>query len=285
MACADVSGATHGRPKARTWLITGATGDTGRRLVEAALARGDNVAALTDLSDDLDDLAARHGGALLRPAIDIADRSAVAAGLRQVREHFGRLDVVVCNTGSGVLGAVEELAEPEVRSQFDANFFGTLWVIQAALPWLRAAGGGRVLIVSGLLGLACLPGTGGYSASKAAIEALAESLASEVAAFGIRVTVVEPGPLGSDLADASACAAPLAPYAHVHAAVGASLASMSAADPDIVGPALLSLVDADDPPPRFFIGSLAARLALHLHAERLRTWRAWAEAGADCEDG
>ncbi|SFP40420.1 NADP-dependent 3-hydroxy acid dehydrogenase YdfG [Variovorax sp. OK605] len=263
----------------KIWFVTGSSRGFGRRFVEAALSRGDKVAATARDVASLSDLVVAHGDAILPLALDVTDKSAVVAAVKQAHTHFGRLDVVVNNAGYGVFGFVEELTEEQVRAQFDTNVYGTLWVTQAVLPYLRAQGSGHIIFLSSLLGLASFPSTGVYSASKAAVEGLADSLAQEVAAFGIKVTVVEPGPFGTEFAGSSIYSTPVAGYEQVRAATNESFASMQMADPSIVGPALLKIVDAQTPPLRIFFGPLAAQVVPHVYAERLKTWETWAAVG------
>ena len=111
----------------------------------------------------------------------------------QAHRHFGRLDVIVSNAGYGYMGALEELEPEQTKASFDTNVFGTLWVIQAALPILRAQGSGHILTVSSIGGVIGFPTGGTYTATKFAVEAMSEALAAEVAAFGIKVTIIEPG--------------------------------------------------------------------------------------------
>jgi NAD(P)-dependent dehydrogenase (short-subunit alcohol dehydrogenase family) len=120
--------------------------------------------------------------------------------VRAAHEHFGRLDVAVNNAGVGLFGAIEETSEEQARAQFDTNFFGSLWVVQAALPLLRDQGGGHIVQVSSFLGVTALPFLGLYNATKWAVEGLIQSLAGEVAQFGIRTTLIEPGLFGTDWA-------------------------------------------------------------------------------------
>ncbi|MEO8122028.1 MAG: SDR family NAD(P)-dependent oxidoreductase, partial [Rhodoferax sp.] len=263
----------------KIWFITGTSRGFGRRFVEAALSRGDKVAATARNTASLADLVAAHGNAILPLSLDVTDKSAVNAAVKQAHEHFGRLDVVVNNAGYGVFGTIEELTEENVRALFDTNVFGALWVTQAALPFMRAQGSGHIIMLSSLLGVAAFPTTGAYSASKAAIEGIADSLAQEVAAYGIKVSIIEPGPFGTDFAASSVYSEPLAAYKELHEAVNASFATMPVADPGIVGPELLKVIDADKPPLRIFFGPLAAQVVPHVYAERLKTWDAWAHVG------
>ncbi len=163
------------------------------------MLRGDNVAAATRSTEDL--LAAVGGldaSRLLALDLDVRDEAAVAQAIRATTERFGGLDVVVNNAGYGFLAAVEEVTDAEARRMFDVQVFGVWNVLRAALPILRAQGSGHVINVSSILGLTTFPGWGLYSAGKYALEGLSGSLAAEVAEFGVKVTVVEPGYMRTD---------------------------------------------------------------------------------------
>src|SRR5689334_16301028 len=170
----------------KVWFITGTSRGFGRVWAEAALERGDRVAATARDIAALDPLAEAYGDAVLPLELDIRDRDAAFAAVAAAHAHFGRIDVVVNNAGYGLFGAVEDVTEAQAREQLDTNLFGTLWVTQAVLPFLRAQGGGHILQMSSIAGLASWPMLGLYHASKWAIEGLTDSLAQEVGRFGIR---------------------------------------------------------------------------------------------------
>ncbi|MBN9634842.1 MAG: SDR family NAD(P)-dependent oxidoreductase, partial [Actinobacteria bacterium] len=178
---------------AKVWFITGTSRGFGREWTAAALERGDKVAATARDVSTLDDLVAKYGDALLPIALDVTDRDADFAAVQAAHDHFGRLDVVVNNAGYGQFGFIEELSEAEARDQIETNVFGALWVTQAALPYLRAQGGGHLIQVSSIGGISAFAGLGAYHASKWALEGFSQSLAAEVERFGIRVTLIEPG--------------------------------------------------------------------------------------------
>src|SRR5262245_21051 len=161
----------------KTWFITGASRGFGRVWAEAALARGDRVAAT---ARDIATLDALAGDDFLPLTLDVTDREACFDAVRHAHGHFGSLDVVVNNAGYGLFGPVEEASEAQARRQLDTNFFGALWVTQAALPFLREQGSGHILQVSSIGGIAAFPTVGIYNASKWALEAMSESLAQEV---------------------------------------------------------------------------------------------------------
>lgn len=177
----------------KVWFITGTSRGFGREWTIAALDRGDRVAATARDTSTLDDLKAKYGDALLPIALDVNDREADFAAVRQAHEHFGRLDVVVNNAGYGQFGFIEELTEQEARAQIETNVFGALWVTQAALPYLRAQRSGHILQVSSIGGITAFQNVGIYNASKWALEGFSQSLAQEVASFGIHVTLIRLG--------------------------------------------------------------------------------------------
>ena len=136
-----------------------------------------------------------YGDALLPIRLDVTDRDADFAAVKQAHDHFGRLDIVVNNAGYGQFGFVEELSEQEARDQIETNVFGALWITQAALPYLREQGSGHIIQVSSIGGITAFPDVGMYHASKWALEGFSQSLAQEVAPFGVHVTLIEPGGL------------------------------------------------------------------------------------------
>ncbi|QKZ17136.1 SDR family oxidoreductase [Streptomyces chartreusis] len=268
----------------KIWFVTGSSRGFGRHFVEAALSRGDKVAATARNIDSLSDLVASYGDAVLPLALDVTDKAAVAATVKQAHEHFGRLDVVVNNAGYGLFGAVEELSEKEVRDQFETNFFGALWVTQEVLPYLRGQGSGHIVQISTVGGVATFPTLGGYNASKWALEGLSEALAGEVASFGVKVTLVEPGGFATDWAGASAVQAqPIPAYDGAREAVVAGFSAFKIGDPSASGPALLKIVDAETPPLRVFFGTAPLQIVPQLYAERLKMWEEWADVSAEAE--
>lgn len=161
----------------KTWFITGASRGFGRIWAEAALERGDKVTATARKLDDVADLAARFGDAVLPLALDVTNSERVKHVVNQAYKHFGRLDVLVNNAGAALLAATEEAGDDEIRDLFDANYIGMVRVLRAALPLLRQQGSGHVLGVSSGLGITSMPLIGFYCATKWAVEAMHEALA------------------------------------------------------------------------------------------------------------
>ena len=257
---------------ARTWFITGTSRGFGSEWAQAALERGDNVAATARDVTQLTPLVQRYGHAVLPLTLDVTDRDAVYAAVQQASSHFGSLDIAVNNAGYGHFGMVEELTEAELRAQLEVNFFGAVWVTQAVLPIMRSQRSGRILQVTSEGGVRAFPGIGAYHASKWALEGLSESLSQEVAAFGIHITNVEPGPYATDwLARGARHSDPHPDYAEVHQA---SAQQFQTGDPSATKAAILKIVDAEQPPLRIFLGKSFDDVA-DLYDERLRTWRDW----------
>ena len=197
----------------KTWFITGTSKGFGRIWAEAALERGDRVAATARDASTLDDLAAKHGDRVLPIQLDVTDRAAVFAAVEQAVEHFNGIDIVVNNAGFGLFGTIEEVTEQQARDQIETNVFGALWVTQAVIPYLRVQGSGHILQVSSIGGISAFPNLGIYNASKWALEAFSQSLAAEVKPFGIAVTIVEPTAYSTDWAGPSSVhAEPLPQY-------------------------------------------------------------------------
>jgi NAD(P)-dependent dehydrogenase (short-subunit alcohol dehydrogenase family) len=257
----------------KVWFITGASRGFGRIWTEAALRRGDLVAASARDPRSLDDLVAIYGDALLPLRLDVTDRDEVFEAVRRTADRFGRLDVVVNNAGYGHFGAVEELTEAEIRAQMETNFFGALWVLQAALPIMREQGSGHLVNVTSEGGVRAFPGIGAYHASKWALEGLSESLVKEVRDLGIQVTNVEPGPYGTGwLEVGSRRSTPIVAYDWLRADTDA----FEIGDPDATVSALFAIVDAEEPPLRVFFGK-SFEPVREEHMARIAEWERWQE--------
>lgn len=263
----------------KVWFVTGASRGFGRIWTEAALARGDKVAATARGAAALDDLSRKFGGNVLPLALDVTDHDAVVAAVNAAHRHFGRLDVVLTNAGYGLTGAFEETALDEVRANFDTNVIGTFSTIKAALPLLREQRRGHILAVSSVGGLVTFPLYSIYQATKFAVEGMVQALAQEVAGFGIKVTLIEPGPFMTDfLAPTSLKTATPTP---VYAPIREQLAKMFTADmlgdPNATVDAILKVVDADEPPLHFILGPLLP-LVKQVYSARIQSWEQWEDA-------
>ena len=262
----------------KTWFITGASRGLGRAWTEAALARGDKVAACVRNKETLAELSKTYGSSLLPIELDVRGEDAVQDAVRVAATTFGRLDVVVANAGYAIFGTVEETDTKNAREQFETNFFGTLWVVQAALPYLRKQGSGHILITSSLAGIITFPTAGVYNASKWAVEGLGETLAAEVSDFGIKITLVEPGGYDTDWRGNSSTHLTAMPeYDGLRGRLKAAAGARKLGNPAATGEAILRIVDTPTPPLRLFLGEFNLGIAQKQYADRLATWEAWAD--------
>jgi NAD(P)-dependent dehydrogenase (short-subunit alcohol dehydrogenase family) len=260
----------------KVWFITGCSKGFGRIWAEAALERGDKVATTARDASTLEPLAEKYGDSVLTLALDVQDMDADYAAVGQAHEKFGRLDVVVNNAGYGLFGTVEEVSAEQARDQIETNLFGALWVTKAALPFMREQGSGHIIQVSSIGGVTAFPGIGMYHASKWALEAFSQSLSLEVADFGINVTSVEPQGYSTDWSGPSAIQAEqMSAYDGVRAKNAARRGSMKPGDPEASGPAILKLVDAEEPPLRCFFGANAFGIVRPDYESRLASWEEW----------
>ena len=260
----------------KVWFITGTSKGFGRVWAEAALERGDKVAATARDASTLAPLAEKYGEDVLTMALDVQDRDADFAAVEKAHEAFGRLDVVVNNAGYGLFGAIEEVSEEEARDQIETNLFGALWVTQAALPIMRAQGSGHIIQVSSIGGVTAFPEVGLYHASKWGLEAFSQSLSQEVADFGIDVTLVEPQGYSTDWSGPSSIrAAAMDVYEPMREGRRKQLGARRRGDPEATGAAILKLVDAEKPPLRCFFGATAFDIVRPDYESRIAGWEEW----------
>src|ERR1700683_2668129 len=268
----------------KVWFITGTSKGFGRVWAEAALARGDRVAATARDVKTLDPLVERYGERIAALTLDVTDKAAVDNTISEAHSRFGRLDVVINNAGYGLFGTIEEVSEAEARAQLETNLFGALWVTQAALPIMRAQRSGHIIQVSSIGGVNAFPTVGLYHASKWGLEGFSQSLAAEVADFGIKVTIVEPGGFATDWGGASAKrAAQMEIYDGARAKIAAVRSNSTAGDPNATGAALLKVVDATDPPLRIFLGSSGLPMTRAEYARRIETWEKWNDVSIEAQ--
>ena len=270
----------------RVWLITGASRGLGRAFAEAALAAGDRVVAIARTAEQLDQLAEEHGRDRVLPVrADVTERAAVFAAVERAVARFGRVDVVVNNAGVMWLGAVEEFSEQEARAAIEVNFFGALWVTQAVAPHLRAQRAGRLLQISSVAGVATGATAGLYSAAKFALEGMSEALAQELAPFGVKVTIVEPGGYWTDLYRTGLYyAQPIAAYDPLREEPedGTAIEAKDS-EPHHAAEAVMKLVASDDPPLRLVLGSAVLDAMIDVTRRRIETWEQWQEVSRAAE--
>ena len=261
----------------KVWFITGTSRGFGRVWADAALKRGDKVAATARKLESIADLKEKYGENVLTLELDVTKPDQVKAAVEQAHAHFGKLDIVLNNAGYSLVGIIEEASADDVRALYETNILGPIAVIQAALPLLRAQGYGHILGTSSNLGHVTLPVIGYYCSSKWAFEAIHESLALEVKDFGIKVTIIEPGAYATEFGSQESLkfAAGLDIYEDFKTQFFGGLRSMERGDPNATPEALFKIVDAENPPLRFNLGSHNLPWVRTAYADRLATWEAW----------
>lgn len=270
----------------QVWFITGASSGFGLALSKAVLARGGRVAAAVRTPDEpavteLQDL----GGDRVRVVrLDVTHPEQVHVAVEEAVTHFGHLDVVVNSAGRGSFGSLEETPDAEVRDLFDINLFGSLNVTRAVLPTLRSQRRGHLVQISSLAGIAPpAPGLAAYAATKFAVEGMCEVVAKEVAHFGVRVTIVEPGDFRTGFGSSLHVTPPELPdYADSVGAAAQAFASMDSAqlgDPDKAAVAIIDVVTSPHPPLRLALGADAIDGIAKKLTDQLAVGQAWESAG------
>jgi NAD(P)-dependent dehydrogenase (short-subunit alcohol dehydrogenase family) len=265
---------------ARTWLITGASRGFGRHLTEAVLETGDQVIATARRPEQLGDLVARYGERVRAVALDVTDAAAASNAVKEATHAFGGLDVVVNNAGYGNSAPIEEMAEDDFRAQIETNLFGVVNVTRAALPVLRAQRSGVFVQFSSIGGrVGGTPGMGAYQTAKFAVEGFSEVLAREVAPFGVKVVIVEPGAFRTDWQGSSMEIHPVGPdYEETVGAIHRYRRENDGTqpgDPARAAKIIIVVVGSDDPPRRLLLGSdavAAARRAAEIRAAETEKW-------------
>jgi NADP-dependent 3-hydroxy acid dehydrogenase YdfG len=261
----------------KVWFITGASRGFGRVWAEAALERGDKVAATARNTDSLAALTKKYGDNVLPLELDVTKPGQAATAVAQAQANFGQLDIVLNNAGYSLVGTIEEASAEEVKAMYETNVFGALAVIQAALPLLRKQGGGHILGTSSNLGHVTMPVIGYYCSTKWAFEAIHESLAAEVKGFGIKVTIIEPGAYATEFGsqDSLKFAAGMDIYSDFKTQFFGRLKDLERGDPNATPQALFQIVDAENPPLRFNLGSHNLPWVRAAYEERLALWEKW----------
>lgn len=247
----------------KTWMITGASAGLGRLMAEHLLARGDKVAATVRNAQVLEDLVAAHGDALRVYTMDLTDIQAVHSTVERAFAYFGRIDTIVSNAGYGVLGAAEDATDTQIRHIVDKNLISSITLICAAIPYLRAQGGGHVLQLSSEGGQIAYPGFSLYHATKWGIEGFVEALSKELAPFDIQFTLVQPGPTATNFVAGTVRPALSAPYENtpvddVRRGIDSGVFAVTG-DADKVVQRMIEISDSGQAPLRLTLGASAYR--------------------------
>ncbi|HEY1542292.1 MAG TPA: oxidoreductase [Xanthobacteraceae bacterium] len=264
----------------RVWFVTGASSGFGRAISDAIIKQGGRLVATARDADSLRPVVAQDGERTLALPLDVTDAAAAKTAIDKAIARFGRIDVVVNNAGYGHVGAIEECTEEELRHQVDVDFFGVVNVTRAALPHMRKQRSGHFVQMSSLNGIEGLPGGAFYAASKFAVEGFSESLASEVAHLGIKVTIVEPAPFRTRFLSSKSAkwSRPIDDYADSVGKVRDMLKAMDGkqpGDPARAAQAIIQAVGSKNPPLRLPLGKMAVehiRAALDAEGKELDAW-------------
>lgn len=270
----------------KVWFISGSSRGFGRIWTEAALQRGDKVAATARKLESIADLKGKYGENVLTLRMDVTQPDQVQSAVKAAHDHFGRLDVVFNNAGYSLVGMIEEASADDIRALYETNVLGPVSVIQAALPLLRKQGKGHIVGTSSGVGHLAYPVIGYYCSSKWAFEAIHESLAAEVKQFGIDVTIIEPGAYATEFGsqDSIKFAQSIDWYNDFKGQFVEGLRKMEQGDPKATPEAIFEVVDAEQPPLRLFLGSHNLPEIREAYAQRLKTWEEW-EAVSNAAQG
>lgn len=272
----------------KVWLITGCSSGLGRALAECVLERGGRVVATARDAGSLSGLVSRWPETCAALALDVTDTNRVRHAVEESVRLFGRLDVLVNNAGYGLVGAVEEVSDAQIRRNFEVNFFGALDLLRAALPHFREAKSGHVINISAAAAISNYPGFGIYGAAKCALEGLSESLAAEGRAFGLKVTVVQPGPFRTDFISRSLEQAEhsIPAYEGSSGKFAKFIAGMDGkqpGDPALAAIAICDAVEAERPPLRLVLGKYACEKVRRGLSQRESELKAWEAAGLSAD--
>jgi NAD(P)-dependent dehydrogenase (short-subunit alcohol dehydrogenase family) len=260
---------------AKTWFITGISSGLGRSMTEKLLARGDRVVGTVRKPDTVNDLKKRYGDRLTVATLDLTDTAAIRSVIDTAFGAMGRMDVIVSNAGYGLFGAGEEVTDEQIRHQIETNLIGSIQLIRAALPRLRAQGGGRILQVSSEGGQVAYPNFSLYHATKWGIEGFVESVAQEVRPFNIELTLIEPGATATDFGKGLVSPPPLAAYENTPAGEIRRMIQSGKfplkGDANKTAQAIIDCAECNPAPKRLTLGSDAYQRVRAALTERLAT--------------
>ncbi|MCU1223933.1 MAG: 3-oxoacyl-[acyl-carrier protein] reductase [Edaphobacter sp.] len=264
----------------KVWLVTGSASGLGRDIAEAVLASGDRLLATARDPHRLNDLVERYGEQVQTAALDVADEAAAKAAVAKAVDVFGRLDVVVNNAGYGDVSPFEQVSSESFRALIDTNFFGVVYMTRAAIPVMRKQKSGFIFQISSVGGRIAVPGNAAYHAAKWAVGGFTETIAQEVAPFGVKVCALEPGGMRTNWGKRATEGIPeLLP--EYEPSVGAFIKMLQdhwgheMSDPAKVAQVILQLVSKDELPAHLLLGSDAVQYARFAEEKRESDDKAW----------
>ncbi len=261
----------------KVWLITGSSRGLGRVWTEAALQRGDKVAATARNIDSIAGFKEKYGDNVLTLPLDVTQAAQVKDAVKTAHDYFGKLDIVINNAGYSLVGTVEEATADEIRALYETNVLGPVSVIREVLPIMRKQGYGHILGTSSNLGHFVIPMIGYYCSSKWAFEAIHESLAAEVKPFGIKVTIIEPGAYATEFGSQHSLkfAETLPQYDDLRTAIFGDISKYEQGHPEATASAVLKVTDTENPPLRLFLGRQNLDRIRETYTDRLKVWEEW----------
>lgn len=258
----------------KSWLITGASRGIGRALTEEVLLKGDSVIAFARDVAPLEKLKIEYGKSLDILSVDISDRQRVFKSIEACFAKHKQIDVVVNNAGQLLYGMLEEVTEEQARYHMDVNFFGTLWMSQAIVPYLRKQGFGHILQVSSIGSMGGFASVGMYSASKAALDAVSEALAMEIKDFGIKLTILQPGGYATELfTRGTTYTKEMEEYTNLRTKLAELWAESDDANPSKAANVIVETVELDNPPQRLILGSSAYNQIFEIIDTKIKTYK------------
>jgi len=266
------------RQKEKVWFITGASRGFGRIWTEAALERGDKVAATARNINSIAALKETYGDKVLLLEVDVTNAAQVQNAIAEAYGYFGKLNVVFNNAGYSLVGTIEESHPDEVKAMYETNIIGSIHVIQAALPIMRTQGYGHILGTSSAVGIYSNPLIGYYCSSKFAFEAIYDSLSKEVAAFDIKVTMIEPGAYNTEFGSPDSLKRAdknLEVYDDLKNNLMQKLQKLERGNPLATPGAIFAVVDAENPPLRLLLGKNDLPHIQQVYTERIQEWEDW----------
>lgn len=261
----------------KTWFITGSSRGLGRSITAVVLAKGDNIAATARNPKQLEELVTQYPGQIIALPVDVTNREQIDKAIKDTIEKFGRIDVLVNNAGVGITGAIEEFSNEQMDSQLHINLNGPIDVTRAVLPYMRKQRSGSILNVSSVGGRVGSAGFSMYQAAKFGLQGFTEVLSKEVAAFGIKVTSIEPGGLRTDWASNSMTyAKPIDDYKNILQSLKDYLKDIiPLGNPDKAAQVIIDLVEHPEPPVHLVLGSDAVAILEVVDADRKAEFEKW----------
>jgi NAD(P)-dependent dehydrogenase (short-subunit alcohol dehydrogenase family) len=264
----------------KTWLITGSGNGLGRDIAEAALAAGDNVVAAARRTRELDPLVQQYGNRIHPVTLDVRDEAAAKAAVQAAVDTYGRLDVLVNNAGYGQFAPFEQMSAEDFKAIVDTCFYGVVFTTRAAVPVMRKQRSGHIIQISSIGGRIAMPGNAPYHAAKWAVGGFSDSLATEVAAFGVKVSTLEPGGIRTNWAN-RAVEKPVDLLPEYQPSVGAvfelirNLEGRLEGDPKKIADVVLQVANTADAPQRLILGVDAEKRVQQAEQSRAHEAEQW----------